>query len=84
MFYFWSKGFDDNGREVTFTAASSDTPDKEEETSLPAAARPLPKIRPFNNRNPVGKTQPRNINSALDGTHRLIGLNVDQIFNAGT
>ena len=75
-------GFDESGREVLFTAAITDTADdsqplpNQEVNSIPRRKFPVA-------RNPIIQNQ-QNINSAKDGNHRLIGLDVDHIYNAGT
>ena len=77
------KGFDESGREVMFTAAITDTVD-EKKVPAPVSRIPLPKRRPINNQNLVGQShQPKNINGGSNDNHRLVGLNVDQIFNTG-
>ena len=66
-----------------FTAAITDS--VEEKKSPVAEARvPLPKIKPIKKQNSfIHNQNPKSIKGGLNEDHRLVGLNVDQIFNAG-
>lgn len=75
-------GFDESGREVMFTAAITDTVD-EKKRPVAESRIPLPKRRPINNQNLLVQShQPTNTNGRSNDDHRLVGLNIDQIFNA--
>ena len=75
---FFIKGFDESGREVMFTAAIA--PGKEDKTSPPPVAgipnNVLNRV-PFQTKNPIINRTP------IDGSHRLDGLDIDVIYNAG-
>jgi hypothetical protein len=66
-----------------FTAAITDTVD--EKKSPAAESRiPLPKRIPINKQNLLVQShQQTNTNGGSNGDHRLVGLNIDQIFNTG-
>ena len=75
---FFIQGFDESGREVMFTAAIA--PGKEDKKSPPPVAG-IPdnvlKRVPFQTKNPIINRTP------IDGSHRLDGLDIDVIYNAG-
>ena len=68
-----------------FTAAASGNAADEE--VIPVAGKPrTPTIsKPVNNQNSIfpNKNQPVINTASEDGEHRLVGLDVDQIYNAG-
>ena len=75
---FFIQGFDESGREVMFTAAIA--PGKEDKKSPPPVAgipdNVLNRV-PFQTKNPIINRAP------IDGSHRLDGLDIDVIYNAG-
>ena len=79
-------GFDENGREVVFTSAAAEqanVPQRKPHTNLNTNSR---NIRPIAIRPIAAQNQHsghRNAGVSGDG-HRLSGLDVDHIFNAGT
>jgi len=78
-------GFDESGREVLFTAAAG-APSPANQKITPVAAEPRnPSFtNSINNKNSINQNKHQNfVNTASsDGKHRLIGLDVDQIYNA--
>ena len=78
-------GFDESGREVLFTAAASGN--SADEDVIPVAGKPrTPTIsKPINNQNVILPNDKRPIinTASSDGEHRLVGLGVDKIYNAG-
>ena len=66
-----------------FTAAITDTVN-EKKTPVAESRNPIPKRRPINNQNLLVQShQPSNTNGGSNDDHRLVGLNIDQIFNTG-
>ena len=87
-------GFDESGREVLFTAAAASNDADEKITPVagkpkitPVAGEPRTPLlsKPISNQNSIIPNKNKAvINSASsDGEHRLVGLDVDQIYNAG-
>ena len=75
-----TKGFDESGREVMFTAAITDSVDQKK-TPIAETRAPLPKIKPIKKQNSFIQSQKqKNIKGGLNEDHRLVGLNVDEIF----
>ena len=77
-YFFFIQGFDESGREVMFTAAIA--PGKDDKKSPPPVAgipdNVLNRV-PFKTKNPIINRTP------IDGSHRLDGLDIDVIYNAG-
>ena len=78
-------GFDESGREVLFTAAAASPTSNEKVTPVAGKPRTPTISKPVNNQNSIfpNKNQPVINTASSDGEHRLVGLDVDQIYNAG-
>jgi len=86
-------GFDESGREVLVTAAAASNDANEKITPVagkpkitPVAGEPRTPLlsKPISNQNSIipNKNQPVINSASSDGEHRLVGLDVDQIYNA--
>ena len=69
-----------------FTAAAG-APNTADEKVIPVAAEPRNPVsaNSINNKNSITQTEHQNVlnTASSDGKHRLVGLGVDQIYNAG-